>query len=543
MINGPRGLEFHTTVFTAPSNGSGTATTMDALIFDTTGPVVSMGGNTKSSDGSSQNGKTNLAARYNTTFAANYHTYKVVWGPQWKAWMVDTVVYRNITFTTWRPQSIRQILRTNIGTDGDLTPLPDSAVYIRRVRYTPWSWQAVADALRCTSMAACYGNMPVTYVPGTALGALSVSPGAAAGGRRRLQSLSDDAQRTQLAQTIAATVPGVSASNVDVTITGYAITATVAVEDPAGVLTVDAFTPDMQAAFVGGVGTDLGPSAANVYITRVHNISDYTGDLSTAALRGASTGVVVEFTVDGYAAEADVHEDLMELQGTSGLAVCTERLAASETAYNFAAILASSGQDPSLASTSSFGFSVLGATPSVTLLASDSFATMAVRINVDARHQAGVETAFNNALHSGAFGRALQSSSGLGLSVLPPTPTQSMALARSAQACNIELVEEQKLERKWQSVGIAFIIIAGTSIINLVLFAVYHSRAMARAHANSGLPDAAYVADVVAALKRMPSNTDVKAAAAAVDQAAPRTSSPTSSPTRAQEMLQASQAA
>jgi hypothetical protein len=540
MINGPRGLEYHTTVFTAPSSGTGTATTMDALIFDTTGPVQSMGGPPKGVDGSSQNGKTNLAARYNTTFAASYHTYKVVWGPQWKAWMVDQVVYRNITFTTWRPQSIRQILRTNIGTDGDLTPLPDSAVYIRRVRYTPWSWQAVADSLRCTSMAACYGDMPSVSMPGTALGALSVSPGGnAAGRRRRLQSLSDDDQRASLAQSIAAAVPGITASNVDVSVTGYAITATVAVEDPAGALTLDAFTPDMQAAFVGGVGTDLGPSATNVYITRVYNMSDYTGDLSSAALHGASTGVVVEFMIDGYATEADVHEDLTELQGPGGLSVCTERLAATETGYDFASILSQSGQDPSLASTSSFGFSVLGATPAVTLLSSDSFATMAVRINVDARHQASVETAFSNALHSGAFGRALQSSSGLGLSVLPPTPAQTMALVRGAETCNVDLLEEKKLERQWQNVGIAFIIIAGTTIINLLLFVVYHKRAMAsaRANASAGMPDAAYVASVVAALKKMPSNADTKAAAAAVDEAAP----PASPTTRAQEMLMASQ--
>ena len=163
--------------------------------------------------------------------------------------MVDTVVYRNITFTTWRPQSIRNILRTNIGTDGDVTQLPDSFVYVRRIRYTPWSWQAAADAIRCTSMAACYGPMPQAVAPATALGALSISPGGPPAGRRKLlSSLSDNAQRAQLAQTVADTIPGLMLDSINVSVTGYAVSGVLAIEDPNGILDITCFTPDMQAA-------------------------------------------------------------------------------------------------------------------------------------------------------------------------------------------------------------------------------------------------------------------------------------------------------
>ena len=64
-------------MFTAPSTGSGTATTMDALIYDSTGPVQTMGGSPKATDGSAQNGKTNPNAKFSTPFGSAYHTFKV----------------------------------------------------------------------------------------------------------------------------------------------------------------------------------------------------------------------------------------------------------------------------------------------------------------------------------------------------------------------------------------------------------------------------------------------------------------------------------
>jgi hypothetical protein len=287
-----------------------------------------------------------------------------------------------------------------------------------------------------------------------------------------------------------------------VTVTGYAVTGVVAVEDPAGVLDITTFTPDMQAAFVGGIAVDVQPGAQNVYITSVRDISDYTGDLSLATSRGVNGGVVVAFTVAGYDTEHEAQTDLEELNAADGLQACTDRLSAADTLHDFAAILARSDApvDPLAASLSTFGFSVLGASPTLSLLSSDSHATMAVRIAVDPSSQHMVENAFNNALHSGAFGRALEGSSGLGLTVIPPSATQSMALARANTICEASLDAEVAEERKWRDVGIAFIIIAGTSLINCAAFVVYHRRTMASMQSGHNMPPASYVADVVAAL-------------------------------------------
>jgi len=114
MIEGPRGLEYHTTIFTANSTAP-VVTTMDALNIDASGPVQAStpsnpcgmpplsACNPKVSDGSSAGsagvnpGRTNPAAIYNTSMS--FHNYKVVWTPTWTAWIVDTTVYRNITFS------------------------------------------------------------------------------------------------------------------------------------------------------------------------------------------------------------------------------------------------------------------------------------------------------------------------------------------------------------------------------------------------------------------------------------------------------------
>ena len=193
MIVGPRGLEYHTTMFTAAPDRP-TTTTMDALTFDVTGPVVTSGGGVKSSDGSSAGsplpfpsnhsvGKTNKMAFFGDAFAADFHTYKVVWTPGWTAWLVDMTMYRNITYSIWRPQSIRQILRTNVGDSADAAPAtpwcanaagdggtvgkmqcvsynaarPDAYVAVKRIRYTPLDaanpWATINDATRCRGMA------------------------------------------------------------------------------------------------------------------------------------------------------------------------------------------------------------------------------------------------------------------------------------------------------------------------------------------------------------------------------------------------------
>jgi hypothetical protein len=64
---------------------------------------------------------------YTQTTATTYANYKLVWTPDWLAWMVNSVVMRNETldvrngFVPWRPVTLRPLLRTNSGSSPVLT--------------------------------------------------------------------------------------------------------------------------------------------------------------------------------------------------------------------------------------------------------------------------------------------------------------------------------------------------------------------------------------------------------------------------------------
>lgn len=89
---------------------------------------------------------------YTGFMARQYHNYSILWTPDYIAWSLDRVVYRNVTrlrrcwrrrcwgipavtLIPWRPQTIRIILRTEDGTT--LDPQPSCSVFLRRVSYTP----------------------------------------------------------------------------------------------------------------------------------------------------------------------------------------------------------------------------------------------------------------------------------------------------------------------------------------------------------------------------------------------------------------------
>jgi hypothetical protein len=75
-----------------------------------------------------------LPAAYGTEVARSYHTYKVVWDPQWLLFMVDMRIYRNVTPPPWRPMQMRVSLLAGAaaGCNAD-----DAHAYIRRVRHYP----------------------------------------------------------------------------------------------------------------------------------------------------------------------------------------------------------------------------------------------------------------------------------------------------------------------------------------------------------------------------------------------------------------------
>ena len=301
MINNVLGqLEFHATVFTA-NKAAPTGTLMDALNFAQTPIGTSINVNTSIK---AINGGVAPQKFYNSSFASQFHTYKVVWTKNTVAWMVDTVVYRNISYAPWRPMSIRQILRTNQGINAVGPQFGDSKVYIRRIRYTPLSDQAVADAYRCTSMFACYGAMP-TGAMSTATTFVTLASGdrstTAAGGRHLLQSLESDGALLQDA--VAALLPGMPSGSVNATPSAFGLSLRIDIAglNPAGLQgamsALDVYTTDgVQLALTSGLADDFEPASGNVLIQSVSQ------DAVGAVLS-------VQVLVSGYASADDVSND------------------------------------------------------------------------------------------------------------------------------------------------------------------------------------------------------------------------------------------
>jgi len=530
MIEGPRGLEFHATIFTA-APGTPTATTMDALTFDPSGPVVVGGGNVKVSDSSSAGsnvpgsvhaaGFTNQKAMYFANVSSTFHTYKVVWTPTWIAWMVDLSVYRNISFAIWRPQSIRQILRTNVGDSADPVPTvnnnawppctgrsdprynapgangcvlyntdrPDAYVYVKRIRYTPLSATAINDALTSASMAAKYGPMPPAPNPTgttsvTAAYSLGV-PGSSPSGRHLLQTLPSN---TAIANQVSAIVPGVAPSAVSVASTpdSYAIGGYIVIADTSGFLTPSTWTAGVQAAFINGLDGDLIPDVAHINVQSVQPLLrtmqcnvPASATLPACPLTGAfanswmnvpglsdtANGVVVQFTVGGYPTLAAANADITTLNDDSGAGFTgtVARLSASEATL-LATYLAAAqaANDTANAALFSQDFSNVGPASVFMALLDQNSAPMYAP-QVYAVYTVSVSTEGSS---SAATAASLSSglSSGLSggtMSTFPPTRQQALAenmCSSSSTTTNM---------RSWYGVGIAFVIAFGLQTLAL----------------------------------------------------------------------------
>ena len=161
FVNGPQGLEFHASLFISnpPTPSCPACSASDAQedkqVFGAS--ATECRGGRSSPAGAA-------CPLFNATFAADYHTYKIVWTPSWIAWLVDATLYRNSTASPWRPVTIRPLLRTAVGTPASVVVLPDAEVRVRRLRYTPLEWagsaDVVADALHYPSFANAYGPLP-----------------------------------------------------------------------------------------------------------------------------------------------------------------------------------------------------------------------------------------------------------------------------------------------------------------------------------------------------------------------------------------------
>jgi hypothetical protein len=89
--------------------------------------------------------------RFDGYIAREYHNFTIHWTPDYIAWQLDEVTFRNVNKAgrkademrpPWRPQSVRLIFHTG---NGSLHPLPAAHVYLKRIAYTPLATAPLLD--------------------------------------------------------------------------------------------------------------------------------------------------------------------------------------------------------------------------------------------------------------------------------------------------------------------------------------------------------------------------------------------------------------
>ena len=366
-------------------------------------------------------------------------------------------MYRNSTAAPWRPVTMRPLLRTNVGTAASVSSLPDAHVFVRRIRYTPLddAGTVIQNALSCTSMAACFGNMATN-----AAGMMQLSSsGMVPAGRRKLMQLGPsltlngsalDAPMAAPVMTnyllelskvtnatqyiVAAVLPGVLPSQVMVTITGHTISGTAYITG----FPFSAWTPSAQAIFVSGIANDVAPSPDLVYVT---NAADASLPISwQSGLTGPGSpmpqnarGVLVSYTVDGYLCDPTV------------ITPCTD--AGYSSASNDATVLNAIG--PSSQVILALAGALTGYTPVITDVSNgppsspdspEISAVVGVGINIfssdngtnSSTSVAVLEAMFDSALNSGIISAALTAAN-IG-SATTPTNVQTMRATRAADS-------------------------------------------------------------------------------------------------------------
>jgi hypothetical protein len=197
--------------------------------------------------------------------------------------------------------SVRQILRTNRGSTLPMGS-PDTNIYVRRIRYTPLSDRAIADAYRCTSMFACYGPMaPAPMANASMFVTLaSTANGNAAVGRRALLATTA-ANAAALSAAVADSLAGVPEEQVTTTPSAYGLSFTLELQNIAapggGFSALDTYQSDgLQTALLSGLSGDVSPGSANILVEDVRESSD-------------GLSVSIDIQVTGYTSLAEVHAD------------------------------------------------------------------------------------------------------------------------------------------------------------------------------------------------------------------------------------------
>ena len=416
-------------------------------------------------------------------------------------------MYRNTTAAPWRPVTMRPLLRTNVGTAASVASLPDAQVFVRRIRYTPLddAGSVIQNALSCTSMAACFGNMANNAAGMLQLSSASMAPS----GRRKLQQVgptlgvNGNVLSTPTAaavmtpyltelQTVsnatqyivAAVLPGVLPSQVMVSITGHTISGTAYVSG----FPYSAWTPTVQAAFVKGLADDVVPTPDQVYVTDAADASQaiswqsgMTGSSFTTMPSGAQ-GVLVSYSVDGYSCDPTAATPCVDAGFSVASSDATVLNSIGPTNQVMVALRnALSGFSPTIMDVSPGS----PTTPNWPQIA----AVVGVGINIftSGNSTAGngtasptdlLEAMFDSALNSGIISNALMAA-GIG-SASAPTNVQTMRATRAADAQGgcpswvppadpfFSCPDVLKQEETYRAVAIAFIVAFAFTIIGFL---------------------------------------------------------------------------
>ncbi len=110
--------------------------------------------------------------RFDGFIAREYHNYTIHWTPDYIAWTLDEVVFRNVNKAgraagemrpPWRPQSVRLIFHTG---NGSLHPLPAAHVYLKRIAYAPMAAPSLLDSRSGVYFLVTTATWLIIYVAG-----------------------------------------------------------------------------------------------------------------------------------------------------------------------------------------------------------------------------------------------------------------------------------------------------------------------------------------------------------------------------------------
>jgi hypothetical protein len=428
---------------------------------------------------------------------------------------------------------MRPLLRTNVGTAASVASLPDAQVFVRRIRYTPLddAGSVIQNALTCTSMASCFGNLAQNAAGLLQLSSNNMVP---AGRRKLLQvgptlSINGSVLSTptgapvvtpyiaELAAVsnatqyiVASVIPGVLPSQVMVSITGHTISGTAYVSG----FPFSAWTGAVQAAFVKGLADDVVPTPDQVYVTNVADasqqlswISGLTGPANSVMPSGAQ-GVLVSYTVDGYQCDPTSTTPCND----AGFSVASsDSIILNNIGPSNQVMVALNGAlagytlsitDVSPGSPANTDFPQISAVVGVGINIFSGGNGTAVTGNSTSPNPTDLlEAMFDSALNSGTISAAL-TAAGIG-SASAPTNVQTMRATRTADAqggCPAWVPPTDpyllcpnvlKQEETYKGVMIAFVVAFGMSVAGFfggILFMVVHTRTLIKARRAMAIP-------------------------------------------------------